>query len=67
MTIKEKIINAEFGEMFNTTDGKRAVFLRHAENAENKFAMFYVEDWGQVQVFADTGREVHGDCAHSIC
>ena len=66
MTIKEKIGKAKFGEMFNTTTGKRAIFLRYANNAENRFAIFYVEDWGQVQVFANTVREVHGDVEHSI-
>lgn len=58
--------NAKFGDMFLTTEKKQAVFLRLSENAENKFAILYVEDWGTVQVFRHNGNEVNGDIAHSI-
>ncbi len=52
--------------MFLTTEKKQAVFLRLSENAENKFAVLYVKDWGTVQVFLHNGNEVNGDIAHSI-
>lgn len=58
--------NAKFGDMFLTTENKQAAFLRLSENAENKFAILYVEDWGTVQVFRHNGNEVNGDIAHSI-
>ncbi len=62
MTIKD----AKFGDKFQTTEGKTALFLRFASNAENEFAFFYIEDWGQVQVFKDNGKEIYGDVEHSI-
>lgn len=62
MTIKD----AKFGDKFLTTEGKTALFLRFSCNAENEFAFFYIEDWGQVQVFKVNGKEVHGDAEHSI-
>jgi len=58
--------NAKFGDMFLTTENKQAVFLRFAENAEYKFAILYVEDWGNVQVFRHNGKEIYNDAAHSI-
>ena len=66
MNIKELIENARFGSLFVTTEGKEAVFLRYAENAEHKFAIFYVKDWGTVQVFRDNGRECHGETKYDI-
>lgn len=58
--------NAKFADIFLTTENKQAVFLRLSENAENKFAVLYVKDWGTVQVFRHNGNEVNGDIAHSI-
>jgi len=58
--------NAKFGDMFRTTENKQAVFLRFAENAEYKFAILYVEGWGNVQMFRHNGKEVSNDAAHSI-
>jgi len=58
--------NAKFADIFVTTENKQAVFLRLSENAENKFAVLYVKDWGTVQVFRHNGNEVNGDIAHSI-
>jgi len=58
--------NVQFGDKFLTTENKQALFLRFTENAENKFAIFYVQDWGIGQVYAENGKEVHGDYAHSI-
>ena len=66
MNIKELIENARFGSRFVTTEGKEAVFLRYAENAEHKFAIFYVKDWGTVQVFRSNGRECHGEIKYDI-
>ena len=66
MDIKDSINLAQFGSRFVTTEGKEAVFLRFAENAEHKFAIFYVKDWGTVQVFRDNGREVHGESKYDI-
>lgn len=65
-TIKEILDKGDFGDKYVTTTGKRALFLRRAYNSENNFIIFYVEDWGVVQVFANTGYEVHGDAEHSI-
>ena len=58
--------NAKFGDMFLTTENKQAVFLRFSENAEYEFAILYVEDWGNVQVFRHNGKEIYNDAAHSI-
>ena len=58
--------NAKFGDMFLTTENKQAVFLRFAENAEYEFAILYVEDWGNVQVFRHNGKAIYNDAAHSI-
>lgn len=58
--------NAKFGDMFLTAENKQAVFLRFAKNSEQKFAILYVEGWGNVQVFRHNGKEVHGDVAYSI-
>lgn len=58
--------NAKFAEEYKTTNNKRAIFLRFAENSEGQYAFFYVEDWGTVQVFVDSGKEVHGDIEHNI-
>lgn len=58
--------NAKFGDMFLTAENKQAVFLRIAENAEYKFAILYIEDWGTVQVFRHNGKEIYNDAAHSI-
>ena len=58
--------NAKFAEEYKTTNNKRAIFLRFSENSEGQYAFFYVEDWGIVQVFVDSGKEVHGDIAHSV-
>jgi len=66
MNIKDAIENARFGDKFQTTEGKTALFLRFASNAEYDFAFFYIEDWGQVQVFKENGKEVNGDAEHSI-
>lgn len=62
----ELFANIKFGDKFLTTENKTAVFLRFAENAEHKFAFFYVEDWGTVQVFRESGKEVNGDVAYDI-
>lgn len=61
MKIDEAIMFAVFGDKFVTRGGVMALFLRHKENAEYKFADFYVEDWGVVQVFRKDGRECHGN------
>lgn len=66
MTTKETLQKGQFGDMFVTTTGLRALFLRRAKDRENKYIFFYVEDWGTVQVFANTGSEVGGDAMHSI-
>ena len=66
MRIREMISNASFGDKFQTAGGKTALFIRFVRNAEYEFAFFYIEDWGQVQVFKDTGKEVYGDVEHSI-
>lgn len=58
--------NAKFGDIFYTTENKQAVFLRFAENAEYKFAILYVEGWGNVQVFRHNGKAIYDDSAHSI-
>lgn len=58
--------NAKFGDMFLTAENKQAVFLRFTENAEYKFAILYIEGWGNVQVFRHNGKEVHGDVAYSV-
>lgn len=62
----ELFSNIKFGDKFLTAENKTAVFLRFAENAEHKFAFFYVEDWGTVQVFRESGKEVNGDVAYDI-
>ena len=58
--------NAKFGDTFLTTENKQAVFLRFSENAEYKFAILYIEDWGMVQVFRHNGKEVHDDVAYNV-
>ena len=58
--------NTQFGDIFYTTENKRAVFLRFAENSEYNFAILYVEDWGTIQVFRGSGKEVHGEVAYDI-
>lgn len=63
---REIFENAKFGDMFLTAGLKQAVFLRLSENAENKFAVLYVEGWGTIQVFRENGEEVHGDSAYDI-
>lgn len=65
-TIKDVLQNAVFGDKFLTTTGKIALFLRRARNSEYEFMFFYVQGWGTIQVFANTGNEVNGDAEHSI-
>lgn len=54
--IKEQIANAEFGDKFIARNGKPALFIRLIENAEYKMALFYVKDYGLVQVDRETGE-----------
>lgn len=58
--------NTQFGDIFYTTENKRAVFLRFAENSEYNFAILYVEGWGTIQVFRGNGKEVRGEVAYDI-
>lgn len=55
MNFKKIFETAKFGDKFLTKGGKEAVFLRLADNAEYEFALLYVNDWGIVQVFRDSG------------
>ena len=65
-TIKDVFGTSRFGDKFIARNGKEALFLRLAENAEYNFAIFYVKDWGIVQVFRENGEECHGDKEHDI-
>ena len=56
MSIQQQIETAQFGDMFLTADGSRALFLRRCENAEWKMADFYVEHWGMIRVNRETGH-----------
>jgi len=56
MNFKKIFETAKFGDKFLTKGGKEAVFLRLADNAEYEFALLYVNDWGIVQVFRETGE-----------
>ena len=55
-SIKDLLSNANFGDKFHTRNGKPALFLRLASNSEYDFAMMYVKDFGQIQVFLDSGK-----------
>lgn len=56
MNLQKLIEDADFGEMFITRDGSRALFLRTCENSEWKMADFYVECWGQIRVDRTNGQ-----------
>lgn len=56
--IKEQIANAEFGDKFIARNGKPALFIRLIENAEYKMALFYVKDYGLVQVDRASGERL---------
>ena len=58
MTIKD----AKFGDKFRTIEFKTALFC----GIYDKIALFYVEDVGEVQVFAENGKEIHGDTDNDI-
>ena len=59
-SIRHKIETADFGTMFKTRGGSRAIFLRICSNSEHVMADFYVEDWGQVRVDRKTGMVFPG-------
>ena len=56
---KNMFTDARFGDHYRTRDGHEALFLRRTENAENEFAILYVQDWGYVQVRLSDGTHVN--------
>lgn len=59
MNYKEVFESAKFGDKFLTKNGEEAVFLRLADNSEYQFAILYVNNWGIIQVFRNTGCCTH--------
>lgn len=57
---KELFEKAKFGDRFVTRGGQEALFLRLTENAEWRFADFYVKDWGLIRVNRDNGKCLNG-------
>ena len=49
---------SKFGDRLQTAGGHRALFIRRADNAENKLAIVYVEGWGLLTYYID-GRCVN--------
>jgi hypothetical protein len=47
--------NASFGDKYQTRCGKSALFIKCADNEENKLAIFYVENLGLISVFQGSG------------
>lgn len=60
--VEELILEAEFGDKFITSGGKCALFLRLCENNEYNFAEFYIQHYGIVKVFRESGKFVGSSC-----
>ena len=48
--------NAKFGDMFLTNENKQAIFLHYLIG--RKFAVLYVENYGQIVIYTQTGMDV---------
>ena len=57
---KELFEKAKFGDRFVTRGGQDALFLRLTENAEWRFADFYVKDLGLIRVNRENGKCLNG-------